>query len=54
MLQFLQMGGYAFYVWPSFALTLLVAVLNVVWARRSLRQAQAESRRRFASARDAS
>jgi heme exporter protein D len=48
MLQFLQMGGYAVYVWPSYALTALVVGLNIFWARRSLRSAQTESRRRLA------
>jgi len=46
MLQFLRMGGYALYVWPSYALTLLVVLLNIFWARRSLRAAQTEARRR--------
>jgi heme exporter protein CcmD len=54
MLKFLLMGGYAAYIWPSFGLTLIVMGLNIVWARRSLRQAQAEARRRLASARAAS
>ena len=48
MLQFLQMGGYAVYVWPSYALAGLVVGLNIYWARRSLRSAQTESRRRLA------
>ena len=25
------MGGYAFFVWTSYALTLLVVVANIVW-----------------------
>jgi heme exporter protein CcmD len=49
MLKFLQMGGYAIYVWPSYGLTALVVGLNIYWARRSLRAAQAQSRRRWAS-----
>jgi heme exporter protein CcmD len=49
MLQFLEMGGYAVYVWPSYALTALVVGLNIYWARRSLREAQAETRRRLAA-----
>ena len=28
--EFLHMGGYAFYVWSSYALVLLVLALNVV------------------------
>ncbi len=48
MAQFLAMGKYAAYVWPSFGLTALVIVLNIVWARRLLRQAQIDARRRLA------
>jgi heme exporter protein CcmD len=50
MLKFLEMGGYAVYVWPSYALTALVVGLNIYWARHSLREAQADTRRRLASA----
>lgn len=28
--EFLNMGGYAFYVWSSYGLSLLVLILNVV------------------------
>ena len=28
MMEFLQMGGYAVFVWPSYALTALVLWLN--------------------------
>ncbi|HEX3835491.1 MAG TPA: heme exporter protein CcmD [Steroidobacteraceae bacterium] len=48
MAQFLAMGKYAAYVWPSYGLTLLAVVLNIVWARRLLRQARVEARRRLA------
>jgi heme exporter protein CcmD len=48
-MKFLEMGGYALYVWPSYALTVLVVGLNIYWARRSLREAQAETRRRLAA-----
>jgi heme exporter protein CcmD len=50
MLKFLQMGGYAVYVWPCYALTALAVGINIYWARRSLRDAQAETRRRLARA----
>jgi heme exporter protein CcmD len=50
MLKFLQMGGYAIYVWPSYALAALAVGFNIYWARRSLRVAQAETRRRLAGA----
>jgi heme exporter protein D len=45
--QFLAMGKYGAYVWPSYGLTLLVVVLNIVWARRLVRQARIEARRRL-------
>ena len=47
--HFLAMGGYAAYVWPSYGLTAIVVGLNILWARRSLRQAQREARRRLAA-----
>lgn len=46
MRAFLDMGGYAAYVWPAYAVTLAVIVLNVVWARRALSRSRAEARRR--------
>jgi heme exporter protein CcmD len=45
--RFLAMGGYAVYVWPCYALTALVVGLNLAAARRSLRQARLEARRRI-------
>lgn len=48
MSEFLEMGGYAAYVWPSYALTLTVIVLNIVWARRLLARSRDEARRRLA------
>jgi heme exporter protein CcmD len=40
--------GYGVYVWPSYVLTALVVVLNVVWARSSARAARQAARRRLA------
>jgi len=54
MLRFLQMGGYARYVWPCYALTAAVVGLNIHWARRSLGAAQHEARRRLAALKAAS
>ena len=34
MSEFLRMGGYAAYVWPSFALAAVVLAWNVIAARR--------------------
>jgi heme exporter protein CcmD len=48
MSHFLAMGGYARFVWPSYAATLLAVILNIVWARRLLARAQREARRRLA------
>ena len=45
--EFFQMGGYAAYVWSSYALALGALALNIVWARRNLRTARAEARRRI-------
>ena len=48
MMKFLAMGGYAAYVWPCYALVALAVAVNIYSARRSLRLAQAEARRRLA------
>ncbi len=45
--HFLAMGGYAIYVWPCYALAALVVGFNLVAARRSLRLAQRDARRRL-------
>ena len=34
MSEFLRMGGYAAFVWPSFALAVVVIAWNVIAARR--------------------
>ena len=46
--EFFDMGGYAAYVWPSYVLTLIVVVLNIVWAQRLLAKSREEARRRLA------
>ena len=48
MNEFFHMSGYAAYVWPSFGLAAAALLLNIYWARRALRQAVAEARRRIA------
>jgi heme exporter protein D len=48
MIEFLQMGGYAAYVWPSYGLTLTIILLNIVWARRLLARSREDARRRIA------
>jgi heme exporter protein CcmD len=44
--QFISMGGYGPYLWPAFALSTGVLLLNIWLARRSLAQALAAARRR--------
>jgi heme exporter protein CcmD len=46
MRSFLDMGGYAAFVWPAYAVTLAVIVLNVVWARLALARARTAARHR--------
>ena len=46
--QWLAMGGYAPYVWPSIGLALAALVLNVLAARRRLDAALQQARRRLA------
>jgi heme exporter protein D len=45
--DFLHMGGYAAFVWPSYALAALVILINILSARRALREGQRAARRRF-------
>jgi heme exporter protein CcmD len=49
MNEFFSMGGYARFLWPAYAVTLLAIVINVYTARRDLDRARAEVRRRLAS-----
>jgi heme exporter protein CcmD len=46
-MAFLDMGGYWPYVWPSYAVTLAVMALNVVWARQLLKRSRKEALRRL-------
>jgi heme exporter protein D len=47
--QFLAMGGYAAFVWPAYAVTLIVLIGNVIAAGRSHRRAIEDARRRVRS-----
>lgn len=47
MSEFLNMGGYAFFVWSSYGLTAVFMLLNVVLARSSLRKARLNALRRI-------
>jgi heme exporter protein CcmD len=46
LVQFLDMGGYAAFVWPSYVVGLVVLIGNLVAARASHRRAVAEALRR--------
>ena len=48
MSAFLDMGGYAAYVWPAYAVTLAVMALNIVWARRLLKRSRKDALHRLA------
>ena len=48
MSAFLDMGGYAAYVWPAYAVTFTVIALNIVWARRLLKRSRKEALQRLA------
>jgi heme exporter protein D len=45
---FLDMGGYAAYVWPAYAVTLTVIALNIIWALRLLKRSRKEALHRLA------
>jgi len=44
--EFLNMGGYALYVWTSFGLALIVLSGNVMWAASRKRRILAQLKRR--------
>jgi len=48
MSEFLAMDGYAMFLWPAYAVTLLALVANIVIARRAHDAARIEARRRLA------
>jgi heme exporter protein D len=45
--EFLHMGGYAAYLWPSFGLVISVLVYNVWSARRAHAEARRSAARRL-------
>ena len=48
MSEFLDMKGYGIYVWPAYVIALGALWLNVWVAKRQLRVAREEARRRLA------
>ncbi len=51
MSEFFHMGGYAFYVWSSYAIALVVLVLNLLVPLRNRRRLLADIARRARRAR---
>jgi heme exporter protein CcmD len=47
MSEFLSMGGYGVFVWPSFVVTLALMLINVFTARGAVRRALLEARQRL-------
>ena len=47
MSEWLAMGGYGAYVWPSYGIFLAVVVVNAWYARRAHREARRAARRRI-------
>ena len=54
MKEFLDMGGYAAFVWPAFLITAFVLGANIVAARRREAAVLAQLRRRRAAGRSTS
>ena len=50
MMEFLHMGGYAAYVWPSYALAFFVLVYNIVQPLRRERAVRRRLSRRLRAA----
>ena len=46
--EYLDMGGYARYVWPAYIIVIAAIALNIFLARRALKRARAAAIRRLA------
>jgi heme exporter protein CcmD len=47
-LEYLDMGGYARYVWPAYIIVIAAIAGNIFSARRALKRARIEAQRRLA------
>jgi heme exporter protein CcmD len=47
LMEYLDMGGYARYVWPAYILVIVAITSNIVLARRSLKRAREAAVRRL-------
>jgi heme exporter protein D len=45
-MEFMSMGGYAFYVWSSFGITMVILGSVVIWSARQLKQSKIAAFRR--------
>ena len=48
LMEYLDMGGYARYVWPAYILVVVAIASNILMARRALRRAREAAVRRLA------
>jgi heme exporter protein CcmD len=48
LVEYLDMGGYARYVWPAYIIVIAAIALNIFLARRALKRARAAAIRRLA------
>ena len=46
--EYLDMGGYARYVWPAYVIVIFAIIGNIISARRALKRARTEALRRLA------
>jgi heme exporter protein CcmD len=52
--EYLDMGGYARYVWPAYFIVIAAIIGNIISARRALKRARIEAQRRLATKSSAS
>ena len=48
LMEYLDMGGYARYVWPAYIIVVVAIAANIVMARRALKRARETAARRLA------
>ena len=48
LMEYLDMGGYARYVWPAYIIVIVAIAWNIVIARRALKRAREAAARRLA------
>ncbi|MEJ0040067.1 MAG: heme exporter protein CcmD [Gammaproteobacteria bacterium] len=49
LIEYLDMGGYARYVWPAYVIVIAAIASNILMARRALRRAREAALRRVAA-----